>query len=126
MRVARELGRRVHLARPVRRIVQSRHGVRVESDGLTFAGRRAIVALAPVLAGRIRFEPDLPELPDQLTQRAPMYWNDYMDGAVRSGEPGRPRGGGRAVGCLLCHPSSPRTAVRSATSCSTALKSATR
>jgi monoamine oxidase len=56
----------------VQRIVQSRTGVRVEAGGLTFFGRRAIVAMAPVLAGRIRFEPDLPELRDQLMQRAPM------------------------------------------------------
>ena len=72
LRVAKDLGRAVHLGRPVGRIVQSRTGVTVQADGMTFRGKRAIVALAPVLAGRIRFEPDLPELRDQLTQRNPM------------------------------------------------------
>ncbi|MDX6671320.1 MAG: monoamine oxidase [Solirubrobacteraceae bacterium] len=72
LRMARDLGRRVHLGRPVRRISQDRAGVRVEADGMTFAGRRAIVALAPTLAGRIAYAPDLPYLRDGLTQRTPM------------------------------------------------------
>ncbi|MDX6697580.1 MAG: monoamine oxidase [Solirubrobacteraceae bacterium] len=72
LRMAKDLGRRVHLGRPVRRITQDRNGVRVYADGATFAGRRAIVALAPALAARIAFSPDLPYLRDGLTQRAPM------------------------------------------------------
>jgi monoamine oxidase len=72
LRMARDLGRRVHLGRPVRRISQDRNGVRVEADGKTFAGKRAIVALAPALAGRIAYSPDLPYLRDGLTQRTPM------------------------------------------------------
>ncbi len=72
LRMARDLGRRVHLRRPVRRISQSRTGVRVEADGMTFLGKRVIVALAPTLAGRIAFSPDLPYLRDGLTQRTPM------------------------------------------------------
>lgn len=72
LRMARDLGRVVHLGRPVGRIAQDRLGVTVEATGMTFRGKRAIVALAPTLAGRIRFEPDLPDLRDQLTQRVPM------------------------------------------------------
>jgi monoamine oxidase len=56
----------------VRRIAQTGSGVTVDADGLTVTGSRAIVALAPTLAGRIRFEPDLPELRDGLHQRVPM------------------------------------------------------
>jgi monoamine oxidase len=72
LRMAKELGKRIHLGRPVRRISQDRKGVRVEADGMTFNGRQAIVALAPTLAGRIAFSPDLPYLRDGLTQRTPM------------------------------------------------------
>jgi monoamine oxidase len=71
-RMARDLGRRVHLRRPVRRIVQDRTGATVYADGMSFRGKRVVVALAPTLAGRIDFEPQLPDLRDQLHQRVPM------------------------------------------------------
>jgi monoamine oxidase len=45
--------------------------VRVECDGLTVTGKRVIVAMAPALAGRLRYDPALPALRDQLTQRVP-------------------------------------------------------
>ena len=71
-RMARELGRRqVALGHPVRRIAQSRSGVRVECDRLVVRGKRAIVAMPPSLAGRIAYAPKLPALRDQLTQRVP-------------------------------------------------------
>jgi monoamine oxidase len=69
---ARALGRRVVLRSPVRRIVQERRRVRVESDRLAVQARRVIVALPPTLAGRIEYRPGLPALRDQLTQRVPM------------------------------------------------------
>ena len=72
LRMAKELGKRVHLGRPVRRITQGRGKVTVEADGATFIGRRAIIALAPTLAGRIAYAPDLPYLRDGLMQRNPM------------------------------------------------------
>jgi monoamine oxidase len=71
LRLAKRLGRHVALGRPVRRIAQSRGGVRVEADGLTVHAQRAIVAVPPALAGRIRYEPLLPADRDQLTHRIP-------------------------------------------------------
>ena len=57
----------IHLGSPVRRIAQRDGGVDV--DGI--AARRAIVAIPPPLTGRIEFDPPLPPLRDQLTQRMP-------------------------------------------------------
>ena len=68
-RMRRDLGRRVLLGQAVRRLSQDRHGVRAECDGLTVHARRAIVAIAPTLAGRIDYHPALPPARDQLTQR---------------------------------------------------------
>ena len=67
--IAAALGTRVVLSSPVRAI--RRHGgrVRVVSDRTTVDARRAIVAVAPALAGRIDYEPILPFERDQLTQR---------------------------------------------------------
>jgi len=39
-----------------------------------FRARRAVVTLAPTLAGRIRYRPSLPAARDHLTQRTPMGW----------------------------------------------------
>jgi monoamine oxidase len=64
--LARDLD--VRLSTPVRRI---EHG----AGGVTVAGiraRRAVVAVAPALAGRIDYDPPLPGLRDQLTQRVPL------------------------------------------------------
>ena len=73
IRLAKRLGhRRVFLNSPARRIVQSHGGVAVHSDRLTFHGKRVIVAVPPPLAGRIRYDPLLPQNRDQLTQRMPM------------------------------------------------------
>jgi monoamine oxidase len=69
LRLASQLGRRVVLGSPVRRIVQSRAGVSVVSDRFTVAARRVIVAIPPTLAGRIDYDPILPFERDQLTQR---------------------------------------------------------
>jgi monoamine oxidase len=70
-RVAAQLGDRVVLNAPVRRIAQSGSGVTVQSDALSVSSSRAIVAIPPTLAGRIFYEPALPPLRDQLTQRMP-------------------------------------------------------
>jgi monoamine oxidase len=58
--VAKELGPRVVLSSPARRITQTRTGVTVVSDKLTVDAKQAIVALPPVLANAIRFSPALP------------------------------------------------------------------
>jgi monoamine oxidase len=73
-RLAKRLGRKhVLLHAPARRIVQKKGGgVRVESDHFNVHGKRVIVAIPPPLAGRIRYQPELPQNRDQLTQRMPM------------------------------------------------------
>ncbi|HEY1539602.1 MAG TPA: flavin monoamine oxidase family protein [Solirubrobacteraceae bacterium] len=69
--VARQLGRRVVLRSPVRRIVTAGDHVEVVSDRYVNRARRVIVALPPTLAGRIQYEPAMPALRDGLTQRLP-------------------------------------------------------
>jgi monoamine oxidase len=71
IRVARALGRRVVLRAPVRRIKTATSGVTLHTDAGDFHAKRAIVACAPALAARIDYEPILPALRDQLTQRVP-------------------------------------------------------
>jgi monoamine oxidase len=73
LRMAEELGdERVVLGAPVRRIEHGADGVTVHADGAVARGRRAILALAPTLAGRIAYDPPLPGYRDQLTQRMPL------------------------------------------------------
>ncbi|MET8086496.1 FAD-dependent oxidoreductase [Micromonospora sp. NPDC005237] len=55
------------------------HTIRQDADGVTVCtdagpvdGDAVVVALAPALAGRIRYDPPLPALRDGLTQRMPM------------------------------------------------------
>src|SRR6266446_6343683 len=71
LRVAAQLGQRVVLSAPVRRITQSSSGVTVVSDRFSVTGRRVIVAIPPTLAGRIDYQPPLPPLRDQLVQHMP-------------------------------------------------------
>jgi monoamine oxidase len=71
LRVAEELGDRVRLGSPVRRIEHGPDGVSVHADGVSVRAARAIVAIPPALAGRIAYAPALPGLRDQLTQRMP-------------------------------------------------------
>lgn len=71
LRVAGQLGNRVVLNAPVRRIQQSGSGVVVTSDALTVDAQQVIVAIPPALAARIDYEPILPPLRDQLTQHMP-------------------------------------------------------
>lgn len=77
--MAEQLGAdRLRLEAPVRRIEQSAGGVLVRADGpggepagLAVRAAHAIVAVPPTLAGRIAYDPPLPALRDQLTQRMP-------------------------------------------------------
>lgn len=71
-RVAGELGQRIVLNAPVHTIRQDDSGVHVESDALVVSAQRAIIAIPPTLAGRLRYDPPLPGYRDQLTQRIPM------------------------------------------------------
>jgi monoamine oxidase len=72
LRMAGQLGSRVMLDQPVRRIDATSRTVRVTTDTMTVGCRRVIVAMPPSLAGRIVYEPGLPELRDQLMQRVPV------------------------------------------------------
>jgi len=70
--MAEQLGAgRVRLGCPVRRIEHGGGEVVVHGDGVALRARRAIVAVPPTLAGRIAYDPILPALRDQLTQRMP-------------------------------------------------------
>jgi monoamine oxidase len=71
--VAGQLGRgRVQLGNPVRRISQGSRSVYVYGDRGTVKAKRVIVAIPPNLAGKISYEPQLPALRNQLTQRVPI------------------------------------------------------
>ncbi len=72
-RLAAALGDRVMLDVPVSALHYDGQGVRAVVGGEdVVAARRAVVALPPVLAGRLRYLPPLPGRRDQLTQRVPM------------------------------------------------------
>jgi len=73
IRMAGQLGaENVRLGAPVTRIGQRASRVTVQAGGLVAAGRRAVIAVPPALAGRISYDPPLPGDRDQLTQAAPM------------------------------------------------------
>ncbi len=69
--MAKELGKRVVLRSPVRKIRQTKKGVRVVSKRVTVEAKHVIVAVPPTLAGRIDYSPKLPQDRDALTQRLP-------------------------------------------------------
>ncbi|HEY7094890.1 MAG TPA: flavin monoamine oxidase family protein [Ktedonobacterales bacterium] len=71
-KMAAALGERVILNAPAHTITQDERSVRVEADGVTVNAERAIIALPPTLAGRLRYRPALPGYRDQFTQRVPM------------------------------------------------------
>jgi len=70
-KMARSLGKRVVLRSPVTGIVQRDSRVTVHSERLDVRAKRVIVAIPPTLAGRIRYQPQMPPGRDQLTQRLP-------------------------------------------------------
>ncbi len=71
-RLADELGDRVVLEAPARRIVQDEAGVTVVTDKGAFQGRFIIVATPPGPAVRIEYRPHLPAAHDMLRQRMAM------------------------------------------------------
>ena len=71
LKMAQQLGRRVILNQPVRIINQSGSGVRVSTDHLTVSAKQVIVTGPPSITALIRYEPDLPYMRAQLTQRYP-------------------------------------------------------
>jgi monoamine oxidase len=101
LELAKRLGaRRLMLGAPVRRIAHSGKGVRLVTDRGSVVAKHVIVAVPPTLAGRIDYEPGLPALRDQLTQRIPQgssikcqaiysepFWRkDGLSGQVNSNE----------------------------------------
>ncbi|RKN47964.1 FAD-dependent oxidoreductase [Micromonospora endolithica] len=62
----------VRCGAPVHAIVQDRTGVTVRTDDEVVTAGAVVVAVAPALAGRIRYDPPLPALRDGLNQRMPM------------------------------------------------------
>jgi monoamine oxidase len=72
LRVAAQLGSSVVLNSQVRQITQDTNGVKVLLDEGGVSAKQVIVAVPPALTARIDYEPLLPVLRDQLTQRAPM------------------------------------------------------
>jgi monoamine oxidase len=69
LRLAAALGERIRLSAPVRRIEQNGDAVRALTDDARFAGRAVVVAIPPALCARISYDPPMPALRDQLTQR---------------------------------------------------------
>jgi monoamine oxidase len=70
-RIAKKLGRRVVLRTPVHRITQDRGGVSVRSERVDVRAKRVIVAIPPVLTGKIDYEPGLPDQRVELVERFP-------------------------------------------------------
>jgi monoamine oxidase len=70
-RVARQLGRGVILDTPVHRIVQDNSGVTVRSAKVDVRAKRAIVAIPPILTGKIDYDPGLPDERIELIDRYP-------------------------------------------------------
>jgi monoamine oxidase len=69
--VAADLGDAVRLGEPARRVEHDESGVTVHTDSRRYRADDAVVALPPVLAGRLDYDPALPAARDQLTGRMP-------------------------------------------------------
>lgn len=70
--LANSLGDRVVLNQVVTKVSHSPNGVELTTEQGRVRAKRAIMAIPPTLAGRIRYEPAMPALRDALTQRMPM------------------------------------------------------
>jgi monoamine oxidase len=70
--IAQDLGKAVVLSTPVRQISYDSAGVQVYGDGMSVRAKSVIVAIPAPLAGRIIYDPPLPFMRDQLTQRMPL------------------------------------------------------
>lgn len=68
----RHEGVEIRLGAPVRAVEQGDDAVVVRHDGGEVRAGRAVVAVPPTLAGRIRWSPLLPARRDQLLQKVPM------------------------------------------------------
>jgi len=71
-RIAAELEERIRLSEPVIGIFHGPAGIQVETKKGLYAAQFVVVAMPPHLAGRIIYDPPMPPLRAQLTQRIPM------------------------------------------------------
>jgi monoamine oxidase len=71
IRMAQQLGRRVVLGSPVRRIVNGNPRARVETDARTYLAKRVVVAMSPAMSAQLFVDPPLPFTRAQLVQRYP-------------------------------------------------------
>jgi monoamine oxidase len=70
--MARQLKDRIVLRSPVRTIAQDSSGVTVSTLNGSYRGKYVIVAIPPTLAGQILYDPPMPAVRMQMTQRVPM------------------------------------------------------
>lgn len=71
-KIAEELGHNIRINEPAIHINQDSQGVEVQTTKGKYSAKFTIVAMPPHLAGRITYEPPMPSLRQQLTQRVPM------------------------------------------------------
>jgi monoamine oxidase len=69
--LAERLGDAVRLSSPVRALVWDDDGATAAFDGGSLRAGAVVVAIPPALTSRLRYDPPLPGLRDQLTQRMP-------------------------------------------------------
>jgi monoamine oxidase len=117
-KVARKLGRSVVLESPVRRIVHGHRGVTVHSERVIVKAKRVIVAVPPILTGKIDYEPGLPDERVELIDHYPQgtltkvacvydrpFWRDdgltgqalYTDGPISATFDDSPEDGSKGI-----------------------------
>ena len=69
LRAAERLGGAVELSAPVRHVMHTSEGVQIATDRLGVRARRAVMAVPPILAARIAFDPPLPADKDAILSR---------------------------------------------------------
>jgi monoamine oxidase len=78
LRLAEELGDSVVLEAPVEEVKQDGEGVILRTPSDSFEAERLVLAVAPAVAARIRYSPQLPLAREALAQR--MFMGAYMKG----------------------------------------------
>ena len=81
-KMAAELGERLVLSAPVRKVTQDDAGVTVTSDAGAWRAKQVIVAVPPALCAQIDFQPIMPAMRAKLCERFPMgsvikFWVAY-------------------------------------------------
>ena len=70
--LAKRLAGRIRLNAPVRSIAQGKDGLTVSTPTESHRAKYAIVAIPPTLTGQIAYDPPMPAVRMQMTQRVPM------------------------------------------------------